>query len=84
MTNKEISQQAENYIEENNIQQNTYAIEKAFRDGAKMVLNTVKNNVAKSNVSRRSELLCDHEWVDARNEIIKSGLYCSKCRKLKA
>ncbi len=39
MNNKELQKQAENYIEENGINKNTYAIEKAFRDGAKMILN---------------------------------------------
>lgn len=37
MNNKELQIKAENYIEENNIYKNTYAIEKAFKDGARMI-----------------------------------------------
>lgn len=27
---------------------------------------------------------CEHEWIDIRNEVIKSGEMCSKCMKLKS
>lgn len=27
---------------------------------------------------------CDHDWVDARNEVVASGEYCSKCGELKS
>lgn len=27
---------------------------------------------------------CDHEWVDARNEVVTSGQVCIKCRAMKA
>ena len=26
---------------------------------------------------------CLHEWVDMRNEVIKSGLWCSKCNAVR-
>lgn len=26
---------------------------------------------------------CDHEWVSARNKVIKSGLLCIKCNRIK-
>jgi len=26
---------------------------------------------------------CDHEWVDARNEIVLSGEVCLKCRAIR-
>ena len=39
MNNKDLQKEAENYIESNNITKNTYAIEKAYRDGAKMIMN---------------------------------------------
>lgn len=28
-------------------------------------------------------MLCEHEWVDARNEIIESGNYCRKCNVIR-
>jgi len=27
---------------------------------------------------------CEHEWVDARNQAVKSGEYCAKCGTLRA
>lgn len=27
--------------------------------------------------------LCDHGWIDARNEVVQSGEYCSKCGTLR-
>jgi len=39
MNDKKLQIKAEKYIEENGIDKNTYAIGKAFRDGAKMMLN---------------------------------------------
>ena len=41
MINKEIRKKAQEYIEENNIQKNTYEIEKAYVDGAKMLKDQV-------------------------------------------
>lgn len=26
---------------------------------------------------------CEHKWVDATNEVIESGFYCSKCGRMK-
>lgn len=26
---------------------------------------------------------CDHNWVDARNEVVKSGQWCSKCNAIR-
>ena len=31
-----------------------------------------------------SEQLCQHEWIDARNEVVKSGYVCLKCNNVKA
>lgn len=52
MNNKELQIKAEKYIEENDIDKNTYAIEKAFRDGAKMILN-LGQELPIHNVSKR-------------------------------
>lgn len=27
---------------------------------------------------------CEHKWVDARNEYIESGEWCSKCNEVRA
>ena len=27
---------------------------------------------------------CDHEWTDARNEVVKSGEICLKCNSMRA
>lgn len=27
---------------------------------------------------------CDHEWVDARNEVVTSGEWCRKCNAVRA
>ena len=35
------------------------------------------------NVVGQSERLCQHEWIDARNEVIKSGYVCLKCNSVK-
>lgn len=26
---------------------------------------------------------CDHDWVDAKNEVVQSGEMCSKCRAIR-
>jgi len=49
MTNTELREAAQNYIEENNITSNTYEIEKAFIDGAKLLRD--KANVNNDGVS---------------------------------
>lgn len=36
------------------------------------------------NVVGQSEQLCQHEWIDARNEVVKSGYVCLKCNNVKA
>jgi len=58
MNNKELQIKAEKYIEENGIDKNTYAIEKAFRDGAKMILN-LGQELPIHNVSKSFEKLID-------------------------
>ena len=45
MTNTELREEAQNYIEENNITSNTYEIEKAFIDGAKLLRDKEKTDV---------------------------------------
>jgi hypothetical protein len=27
--------------------------------------------------------LCDHQWVDARNQVISTGNYCSECKSMR-
>ena len=27
---------------------------------------------------------CDHEWVDARNQVVKSGEFCLKCNSIRS
>ena len=44
MKNKELRLKAQEYIETEKIDKNTYQVEKAFIDGAKMALQQVKNN----------------------------------------
>ena len=71
MNNKELQKKAENYIEENYIEENyinknTYAIEKAFRDGAKMILK-LGQTLPIDSVSNRRELLNSFlDWEDER------------------
>jgi hypothetical protein len=35
-------------------------------------------------IEARNQATCNHEWIDARNEIVQSGEYCSKCFMLRA
>lgn len=45
MDNKVLRAKAQDYIEENGIDKNTYQVEKAFIDGAKMVLSNSSNDI---------------------------------------
>ena len=45
--------EAEKYIEENNIQKNCYAIEKAFRDGMKKALEEVEKSLPSDEIIYR-------------------------------
>ena len=73
MNNKELQIKAEKYIEENGIDKNTYAIEKAFRDGAKMILNL--------NIPVVSICVCGTEEHQEENPREDNLTYCSKCDK---
>jgi hypothetical protein len=35
-------------------------------------------------IEARIMATCNHEWIDARNEIVRSGEYCGKCFMLRA
>lgn len=37
-----------------------------------------------TNQSSGGDNACAHHWVDATNEVIKSGKYCTKCHGIKA
>lgn len=52
MNNKELRVKAQDYTEENGINRNTNQIEKAFIDGALMILNQAKNNESLHLVSK--------------------------------
>lgn len=72
MNNKELQIKAEKYIEENGIDKNTYAIEKAFRDGAKMILN-LGQELPIHNVSNCLGF----------EEMFNGSAYCKKCEQHK-
>lgn len=58
MKNKELRLKAQEYIEAEKIDKNTYQVEKAFIDGAKMALQQVKNNDLLHNVSDSLPVKC--------------------------
>ena len=60
MNNKELRVKAQDYTEENGINRNTNQIEKAFIDGALMILNQAKNNESLHDVSC-SRINCEYE-----------------------
>lgn len=69
MNNTELRKEAQKYIEENNIVSNTYEIEKAFIDGAKLlrdkpVNNGVSDDVMSSVVNEIAE------------EVVRKQKYC--------
>lgn len=83
-----MTEQDKNYV--------IYALEYALHkcndvDGnAETHYNTLANaievvkNCSIPNVVGIEAELCDHEWTDARNKVIKSGYICLKCNEMKA
>ena len=65
MKNKEIINEAQKYIEQNKIEKNTYQVEKAFIDGAKMALKQIKN----LNIPDVSGLLFAYEMRTNNNRL---------------
>jgi len=49
-----------------------------------MIADEIVKLFSMSDVVGQSEQLCQHEWIDARNEVIKSGHVCLKCNSVKA
>jgi carbon storage regulator CsrA len=42
------------------------------------------DDVAVDREEIRIQKQCVHEWVDARNEVVQSGVMCLKCKTVKA
>lgn len=59
-------------------------IEIALKDHYKDEWCAVCNNIAKKLGFAEAEEACDHNWVSAVNEVIKSGEICTKCHAIRA
>jgi len=70
MNIKRIKKEAEQYIEENKIERNSYQIEKAFIDGAKRVVKLL-------NIDFVSECTCAN--TASLHHKKKHGTVCKKC-----